>query len=68
MRTAQFEYINQNYGLKVCKGTIVEFLKPGSKDRMKGSVMSCNGHYIFIRGEDGKRYGPFHPTWEMEYL
>jgi hypothetical protein len=30
--------------------------------------LSARDHKLWIRTNDGRRFGPLHPTWEMRYV
>jgi hypothetical protein len=33
-----------------------------------GRIISARDHKLWIRTDDGRRFGPLHPTWEVEYV
>lgn len=66
-RPNEFEYIAGHYGVPAKRGARVRYTGDG-KPR-DGSILSSNGAHVFVRFDDnGKREGPFHPTWEMAWL
>jgi hypothetical protein len=41
----------------------------GSEAPMTATITSARNHRFFVRlDSSGKRFGPFHPTWEIRYL
>lgn len=33
----------------------------------RGRIISAREHKLWIRTDDGRRFGPLHPTWEIDY-
>lgn len=69
----QFDYINRTYGLNIKAGTRCVYTgDKGGKPRT-GKVSHADPvdrHYIRICFDSvpGIAAGPFHPTWELQYL
>ena len=58
-----FDYIRNTYKVPAKRGSRVKF-----KGR-PGRVTSADGAYVNLRLDgDDKTTGPYHPTWEMEWL
>lgn len=63
MKTDQFAYVNEAYGLKLKKHVPVESCGK------RGQVVKGDGHYIWIQWDgEPKPRGPYHPTSELTYL
>jgi hypothetical protein len=57
-----YEYINKTYGLNVEKGSKLKFIG------FRATVVGSTGSRLIIQYDaTGKRTGPIHPTWEIEY-
>jgi hypothetical protein len=39
----------------------------GLKEPLQGRLTYCSGQYLWMRTDEGKKVGPLHPTWEIEY-
>lgn len=60
------EYIRNHYGVPAKIGARVKYTYKGEK---MGTITSAQGSHLMIRFDgDKKPTGPFHPTWEIEYL
>jgi len=59
------KYFRDNYSIPLKRGAKVKYRY---EDKI-GTVLSADpcGVYVRFKGEK-KRRGPFHPTWEIEYL
>jgi hypothetical protein len=61
-------WIRQYYGVPAWRGVKVRFSGVGGES-ITGRIMSGVGGKLWIRlDRDGTRFGPLHPTWEMEYI
>ena len=62
----EMESLRRYYGVPARRGGRVAYTW---KDRREGEILSAENHKLWIRFDDsGRREGPFHPTWEIEYL
>ena len=62
----EMESLRHYYGVPAKRGGRIAFTWKG---RREGTIMSAQDHKLWVRMDDtGKRFGPLHPTWEMEYL
>jgi len=57
--------VRRYYGVPVRRGARVTFR--GYKEPLSGSIISCTGSHIYLRLDDGRRFGPCHPTYQMDY-
>lgn len=59
-----FEYIRSYYGVPAKRGARIRY-----RGKNLGTITSTQAAGLRIR-MDGEKYsdGPYHPTWEMEYL
>lgn len=57
--------VRDYYGVPAKRGGRVLFT--GLKHPVAGRIISAREMKLWIRTNDGRRFGPLHPTWEMEY-
>lgn len=57
--------VRRIYGVPAYRGREVVFT--GLKHPVAGRIISCNGSHLWIRTNEGRRFGPLHPTWEIDY-
>jgi hypothetical protein len=60
------ESLRRYYGVPAKRGQRVLFT--GLKHPVAGVIISAQAHKLWIRTDDGRRFGPLHPTWEIEYV
>lgn len=65
-RVGEMESLRRYYNVPAKRGQAVVFT--GLKHPVAGRIMSARDHKLYIRTNDGRRFGPLHPTWEMEYV
>ena len=64
---AEMAAVRDYYGVPARRGGRVAYTWP--TPRRVGTILSARDHKLWIRFDDsGTREGPFHPTWEIEYL
>lgn len=61
------KYIREHYGVPAKRGARVLYRKGHNQEGI-GTITSARGARIMIRMDGQNRSGPYHPTWEMEYL
>jgi hypothetical protein len=49
------------YGVPALRGAQVKF------QGVEHTILSGDGHHLYLRDPNGNRVGPCHPTWEMDY-
>jgi hypothetical protein len=64
--SGQMESLRRYYGVPAKRGQRILFT--GLKYRITGEIVSARDHKLWIRTDDGRRFGPLHPTWEIEYV
>jgi hypothetical protein len=57
--------LRRYYGVPAKRGGTILFT--GLKHPVEGRILSARAHKLWIRTADGRRFGPLHPTWEVEY-
>jgi len=57
--------VRRFYGVPAQRGTRVTYR--GYKEPLPGHIISCTGSHLYLRLDDGRRFGPCHPTWQMDY-
>lgn len=65
----EMESLRRYYGVPAKRGARVAWTYNGT--RREGVISSARQHKLWVRFDDGPpgdRSGPFHPTWQMEYL
>jgi hypothetical protein len=62
----EMESLRRYYGVPAQRGREVVFT--GQKFPVSGRILSARDHKLWIRTNDGRRFGPLHPTWEMRYV
>ena len=63
---SEMESLRRFYGVPARRGGRVAFTYQG---RREATILSARDHKLWLRFDgDTKRSGPFHPTWEIEYL
>ena len=64
--SGQMESVRRFYGVPAYRGREVTF--NGYETPMRGRIISSTGSHLYLRLENGKRrFGPLHPTWQMDY-
>jgi hypothetical protein len=58
--------LRRYYRVPAYRGREVVFT--GLKHPVAGRITSARDHKLWIRTADGRRFGPLHPTWEVEYI
>lgn len=61
----EMESLRRYYGVPAKRGARVAYTWHGYRE---GRILSAKDHKFYVRFDDGDRVGPFHPTWEIEYL
>lgn len=64
--TGEMASLREYYGVPAYRGREVVFT--GLKHPVTGRIVSAREHKLYIRTDDGRRFGPLHPTWEMDYV
>ena len=59
------ESVRRFYGVPAYRGREVTFTGCGLS--LRGRIMSSTGSHLYLRLENGRRFGPLHPTWKMDY-
>jgi hypothetical protein len=62
----EMESIRAHYGVPARRGMRVRFTYPPGA--CEGVITSAEDHKLWIRTDDGRRFGPLHPTWHMVYV
>lgn len=57
--------VRRCYGVPAYRGARVTFR--GYKTPLPGHIISSTGSHLWLRLDDGRRFGPLHPTWQMDY-
>lgn len=63
--TGRMESVRRFYGVPAYRGR--EVVYRGYKHPMAGRILSSTGSHLYLRLNDGRRFGPLHPTSEMDY-
>lgn len=63
--TGEMESVRRYYSVPAHRGQRVVFT--GMKHPVAGRIISARDHKLYVRLDDGRRLGPLHPTWEIEY-
>jgi hypothetical protein len=62
----EMESLRRYYGVPAYRGRRIIFT--GLKHPVAGRIISARDHKLYICTDEGRRFGPLHPTWEIEYL
>jgi hypothetical protein len=63
---SEMESLRSYYGVPAKRGGRVAYTWNG---RSEGTILSACDHKLWIRFDgETRRQGPFHPTWQIEYL
>lgn len=57
--------VRRAYGVPAYRGR--EVLFTGLKHPVIGRIISSTGSHLYLRDGNGRRIGPCHPTWAMDY-
>lgn len=57
--------VRRQYGVPARRGVRVTYR--GYPEPSTGRLTYCNGQYVWMRTDDGKKVGPLHPTSAMDY-
>lgn len=63
--SGQMESVRRFYGVPAYRGR--EVVYHGYKFPLAGRILSSTGSHLYLRLNDGRRAGPFHPTSRMDY-
>lgn len=64
--SGEMESVRRCYGVPAKRGARVTYRGYGTP--LTGKIISSTGSHIYIRlDHNGKRFGPLHPTSEMDY-
>lgn len=61
----RMESVRRCYGVPAYRGRYVVF--SGFKHPVEAKIISSTGSYLYLRDVNGRRIGPCHPTWGMDY-
>lgn len=64
--TGHMESLRRYYRVPAKRGARIVFT--GLKHPVAGTIISAREHKLWIRTDDGQRFGPLHPVWEIEYV
>jgi hypothetical protein len=53
--------IRRFYGVPALRGARVRFMD------VPHTILSGDGSHLYLRDPNGRRVGPVHPTWRMDY-
>jgi hypothetical protein len=62
----EMESLRRYYGVPAYRGRRIIFT--GLKYPVAGRIISARAHKLYICTDEGRRFGPLHPTWEIEYV
>jgi hypothetical protein len=65
-RDGDMASLRRYYGVPAYRGREIVFT--GLRQPVAGRIISARDHRLYIRTNDWRRFGPLHPTWEMEYV
>jgi hypothetical protein len=65
-RWGRMESVRVNYDVPAQRGREVLWL--GGKFPVAGRIISSTGSHLYVRANDGRRIGPLHPCWRIDYL
>jgi hypothetical protein len=57
--------VRRFYGVPAYRGR--EVLFSGLKHPVRCTIISSTGSHLYLRDSNGRRIGPCHPTWAMDY-
>ena len=57
--------VRRFYGVPAYRGRAVVFT--GFKHPIAATIISSTGSHLYLRDANGRRIGPCHPTWAMDY-
>ena len=57
--------VRRMYGVPARRGA--EIVYSGYGFPIAGRIISCDGSHLYMRANDGRRVGPLHPTWAIDY-
>lgn len=64
--SSEMASVRRNYGVPVKRGARVVYR--GYSEPIAGRIISSTGSHLYLRRDDnGKRFGPLHPTSRMDY-
>jgi hypothetical protein len=63
--SGQMESVRRFYGVPAKRGATVIF--SGMKHPVECRIISSTGSHLYLRDANGRRIGPCHPTWKMDY-
>lgn len=61
-----FDSVRRQYGVPAYYGARVVYRAYRGRP-ISGTLISCTGSHLYMRREDGTRFGPLHPTSKMDY-
>lgn len=60
------ESVRWNYDVPAFRGRHITFTGLGAP--IHGRILSSTGSHLYMRADDGRRIGPLHPAWRIDYL
>jgi len=57
--------VRRFYGVPAYRGREVVF--SGLRFPIRATIVSSTGSHLYLRDSNGRRIGPCHPTWAMDY-
>lgn len=64
-RWGRMESVRVNYDVPAYRGR--EVIYRGLKHPMACRIISSTGSHLYLRDANGRRVGPCHPTWAIDY-
>jgi hypothetical protein len=65
-RWGRMASVRANYDVPACRGR--EVLWNGGKFPVAARIISSTGSDLYLRDANGRRIGPCHPCWKIDYL
>jgi len=59
------ESVRAAYDVPAYRGRRITYLGMGGP--LSGHIISSTGSHLYMRTDDGRRFGPLHPCWRIDY-
>lgn len=71
-RWGRMEFVRAAYDVPAFRGREVMLLLDGPlypfSVPVRARIISSTGSHLYVRLSDGRRFGPLHPCWKIDYL
>lgn len=67
-RWGRMASVRANYDVPAYRGRRVKLLHTVAPEPCEATIISSTGSHLYVRLDNGRRIGPLHPCWRIDYL